>query len=146
MKRLVAYLLIVLFLMPGIAYAKYRHVEAWYQNKAATIVGGITEYRPKQDNVRVDILTKDEAIEVDFARKWAESIGQALYYAVLTKRRPAVMIIVEEAKEWRYVRRVMGVRDGLWIDIKLYVITYKGIKIPEDMKGIYYLSIIHVTD
>ncbi len=37
-------------------------------------------------------------------------------------------------------------RDGLWIDIKLYVITYKGIKIPEDMKGIYYLSIIHVTD
>ncbi len=86
-------------MVPSIALGAHRHVEAWYQNEAAAMLGGITEYRPKQDNVRVDILTRDEAIEVDFAQKWAESIGQALYYAVLTKRRPAVMIIVEQAKD-----------------------------------------------
>ena len=34
-----------------------------------------------KDGTRCDILTSTHAIEVDFAKKWAEAIGQSLNYA-----------------------------------------------------------------
>ena len=37
-----------------------------------------------KDCTRCDILTATHAIEVDFARKWAEAIGQSLNYAMHT--------------------------------------------------------------
>ena len=49
------------------------------------------------DRTRVDILTEDYAIEVDFATKWAEAIGQALHYARMTGRKPGVIIIIRDA-------------------------------------------------
>ena len=45
------------------------------------------------DKTRVDCLTKDYAIEFDFAKKWAESAGQALYYGKMTGKKPAVVLI-----------------------------------------------------
>lgn len=49
-----------------------------------------------EDNTRVDCLTPDYAVEFDFASKWAESIGQSLYYAQKTKRKPAVVLIMQQ--------------------------------------------------
>ena len=46
------------------------------------------------DGTRCDILTATHAIEVDFAKKWAEAIGQSLHYALHTGKRPAVALIV----------------------------------------------------
>lgn len=52
------------------------------------------------DGARVDICTKTHAVEVDFAHKWAECIGQALYYAVKTGKAPVCLLIVgREEKE-----------------------------------------------
>ena len=42
---------------------------------------------------RIDILTKTDAIEVDYFHKWHESIGQSLHYAIETKRRPTIALI-----------------------------------------------------
>ena len=42
-----------------------------------------------KDGTRCDILTATHAIEVDFAKKWAEAIGQSLNYAMQTGKRPA---------------------------------------------------------
>jgi hypothetical protein len=57
------------------------------------------------DGTRVDLLTDEEAIEVDWAKKWAEAIGQALYYADATKRRPAVILLLTAPTDQRYVDR-----------------------------------------
>lgn len=43
------------------------------------------EYR-LSDNTRVDCMTDTLAVEFDFANKWAECIGQALYYGKQTKK------------------------------------------------------------
>lgn len=40
------------------------------------------------DGTRCDILTDEYAIEVDFANKWAEAIGQALNYAIQFNKMP----------------------------------------------------------
>ena len=42
-----------------------------------------------------------------FANKWAECIGQSLYYGQVTKRQPACVLIMErEEKDLRYLRRL----------------------------------------
>ena len=70
------------------------------------------------DRTRVDCLTDKYAIEVDFAKKWAESIGQALYYADVTNKEPAVALIVGEDDE-RYVERVKRVAKTHGIEIMI---------------------------
>jgi len=44
-------------------------------------------------NGRIDLLTEDFAIEVDFIQKWHEGIGQALHYASATGKRPALALV-----------------------------------------------------
>lgn len=59
------------------------------------------------DKARVDCLLPDMAVEFDFAPKWAECIGQALYYGKRTNRTPACVLIVERPiKDRIYLRRL----------------------------------------
>lgn len=49
------------------------------------------------DGSRCDLLTAEYAIEVDWAPKWKESVGQAALYAIWTGRKPAVLLLVKDA-------------------------------------------------
>ncbi|MBE0498484.1 MAG: hypothetical protein IBX43_04500 [Campylobacterales bacterium] len=60
--------------------AKHLHKEKVYQEHFCKAFGGVAEHI-LPDRTRVDCLLDTYAIEVDFAQKWAESIGQSLYYA-----------------------------------------------------------------
>lgn len=92
-----------------------KHHERYYQTKLCNNLDGEMEYTLK-DRTRVDCLTNEYAIEVDFAKKWAESIGQSLYYAEMTGRKPAVGLIVGE-KDARYLRRLKVIADKFGIRI-----------------------------
>jgi len=107
--------------------AKHLHKEKVYQEHFCQAYGGVTEYRLK-DKTRVDCLIKDYAIEVDFASKWAESIGQSLYYASQTSRKPAVLLIMEDKKkDQKYLDRLENVSKrhniNIWIIDKTFTIT-----------------------
>jgi len=62
----------------SIAEAKQK--EKYYQDMHCEKLKGKTEYR-LENKTRIDCLTNTEAIEHDFATKWAECAGQAIYYA-----------------------------------------------------------------
>ncbi len=64
------------------------------------------------DRTRVDCLTDEYAIEVDFAPKWAEAIGQAIYCAKMTGRKPGIVLILEEDKDQRYLNRLNRAVEG----------------------------------
>ena len=52
-------------------------------------------------------MTDTHAVEFDFANKWAESIGQALHYQLMTGKRAKVVLILEKPKrQMVYFRRV----------------------------------------
>lgn len=53
------------------------------------------------DKSRVDILTKTHAIEVEWAPKWKEAIGQALFYAALTDQKPGIVLLCRKTPEDR---------------------------------------------
>lgn len=67
--------------------------------------GGISEYE-LPDRTRVDCLTPEYAIEFEFAHKWAESIGQSLYYSKMTGKKPAVALIMGRG-DMKYYRRIL---------------------------------------
>ena len=91
------------------AAAKHAHKEKEYQKAWCDAHGGVMEYR-LPDGARVDCLTNEYAVEFDFAPKWAESIGQALYYGIETGRKPAVVLIMEDpVKDRRYMARLEAV-------------------------------------
>ena len=98
-------------------HAKHLHKEKVYQEHFCSKFGGITEYRLK-DKTRVDCLLDEYAIEVDFAQKWAESIGQSLYYASQTSRKAAVLLIMEDMQQdKKYLERLENVSKLYNIDI-----------------------------
>ena len=45
------------------------------------------------DGSRVDLLSDKYATEVDFSKKWAEAVGQSLFYAATTNRKPRIILL-----------------------------------------------------
>jgi hypothetical protein len=106
------YRALFLLLLSANAFA---HPESYYQEKYCW--GEMEFVLP--DKARVDCLTENFAMEYDFAKKWAESIGQALYYSRVTGKQPAVTLIVEKGKDQRYLKRFIEATKGLNITLFL---------------------------
>lgn len=115
------FIILILFLINifsgSVVYAKHLYLEKEYQASWCKKFGGQMEY-VLPDGARVDVLTKEYAVEFDFASKWAESIGQALYYGIVTNKKPAVVLIMENpTKEYKYLQRLkkVAVKHGITV-------------------------------
>ena len=108
----------ILFLVLLIINLYAKKNERYYQAIMCNKLDGIMEYR-LQDRTRVDCLTDNYAIEVDWAKKWAEGIGQALYYAQMTNRKPAVALIVGK-KDKKFLKRLETVANKF--DIRIIIL------------------------
>ncbi len=97
MKKLIFFILLI----PSLVFAGHIHPEKYYQNSWCIEQGGQAEYR-LPDMTRCDCLTDTHAVEVDFARKWHEALGQSLYYAMQTGKRAGIVLIVETEKDLKY--------------------------------------------
>ena len=75
---------------------------------------GIKEY-VLEDKTRVDCLTDEYAIEFDYAKKWAETIGQSLYYSKKTGKKPAVAIITNGQNDLKYIQRIKETDEKITI-------------------------------
>lgn len=108
--------------------AKHLHPEKYYQAEWCNRYWGEMEYKLK-DKTRVDCLTKNYAVEFDFAPKWAECVGQTLYYSIMTRKNPACVIIIEKPEDFKYFYRIKRVADvfhfSLWY-IKAPEYEYKN--------------------
>ena len=99
------YFIFLLLFLP-ICHAKHIYLEKEYQEVWCNKKGGQIEY-VLNDKTRVDCLLPDMAVEFDFAPKWAECIGQAIYYGKKTKRIPACVLIIENPeKEAKYLYKL----------------------------------------
>ena len=117
---------IILLLSIGIpCFAEHIYLEKEYQHYWCKANNGQLEYK-LQDNTRIDCLTTEYAIEFDFATKWAESIGQALYYASSVNKKAGVVLILEnKEKDTKYLERLQKVAK--LYNIKVWTITPQDI-------------------
>lgn len=95
MKKLLVTILILLTQLPS---NSSMHSESSYQHAWCKAHKGVEEFENK-DLTKVDCLTSTHAVEFDFAKKWAESIGQALHYQEMTGKKAMVVLILENPKK-----------------------------------------------
>jgi hypothetical protein len=100
--------------------------EHFYQNYFAKSLNCKSEVI-LPDKSRVDILSDSFAIEVDFAHKWAEAIGQSLFYAKKTNRSAGILIIKSKPADSIYISRLYSISQPL--NITVWVIGASNLRI-----------------
>tara|TARA_B100000678_G_C18011603_1_gene423013 strand:- start:34 stop:651 length:618 start_codon:yes stop_codon:yes gene_type:complete len=105
---------------------KYR--EADYVDYACPKMNGVIEFS-LDDGSRVDCETDTHSIEFDFGKKWAEAIGQALYYSSKTGKQPGIFLIIAEKRDWNNLEKIKRVIKTQGMDVKIWTIS------PEDLKN-----------
>ena len=115
MKKYLYPALVLLLLFTGCT--KKKHHEKYYQTQLCNELDGVMEQR-LLDRTRVDCLTGEYAIEVDFAKKWAEAVGQSLHYALMTEKKPAIGLIVRDSKkDERRMKRLRVLAEKYHIEV-----------------------------
>ena len=116
MSRIAMKIFLILMLTTTPCFAGHEFLEKEYQAKWCQESGGVAEY-VLPDRSRVDCLTATHAIEVDFANKWAESCGQALYYSIQTGCKPGIVLILEKQSDKSHLKRLMELADKYGITV-----------------------------
>jgi hypothetical protein len=92
MKNTLIASLILVGMAPAISEAHNEHI--WQRRYCAGMELGW--HLPSGGYV--DCLSAEYAIEVDWAPKWAEAVGQSLYYAGATGRKPGIILLCERSE------------------------------------------------
>ena len=79
------------------------------------------------DRTRADCLTKRYAVEVEFANKWYQAIGQALFYSMQTGKKAGILLIIEGKAKNKYWIRLNTTIDHFQLPIETWLIK------PEDL-------------
>lgn len=128
MKRLLLILSLILVILP--ASAKRLHPEVEYQKAWCEKRGGVMEYK-LSDKTRVDCLLPNMAVEFDFANKWAECIGQAIYYGRMTNKQAACVLIMEnEDKDLKYLKRLRRAAYRKGVNLRTFTMKPEHLCIP----------------
>lgn len=97
--------------------AKHLYREADYQASWCNYHKGTMEVE-LDDFTRCDCETRRNAIEFDFANKWAESVGQSLHYALKLHKKAGIVLIMENPeKDKYYLQRVLKLAKKYKIDV-----------------------------
>ena len=115
-NRITRYLILAL-LVSSVASATQR--EHWYQDVWCKGMGGKVEHRLK-DGRRIDCLTDTYAIEVEFAHKWPEAVGQSLDYSMLTGKQAGIVLIIKKTDTIDHWHRLNKLVDHYQLPIKLW--------------------------
>lgn len=100
---------------------KHLRSEKFYQDSWCLEQGGITGvYLP--DGTIVDCVTGSNAVEVDFASKFYEAIGQSLHYSTQTGKKAGILLIIESPRDEIYHERLKHVIEQFELPIEVYVI------------------------
>jgi len=73
---------------------------------------GMLQERTLPTGARPDCLSGTHAIEVEFTKKWAEAIGQALHYAAETNLKPGIILVCKK-DESRCLRHIFRAESTL---------------------------------
>jgi hypothetical protein len=97
--------------------AEAGHPEAWYRDAWCNERQGRAEV-VLPDGSRADCVTATHAVEVERSAKWAEALGQSLWYAHQTGLRAGVVLILPGGDRTHLVRLESVIADqGLPVDV-----------------------------
>ena len=116
-------LFFLLFFICALSFSSYGiQKEAYYSEKFCEEMSGQADYI-LQDKSRVDCLTETHAFEVDWAEgmKVYEAIGQSLYYASQSGKKPGILLLIRKDNSEKYIRKIKEVIRYFDLDIELII-------------------------
>lgn len=113
-------LVAVLFIFTR-CFPSSHHTEKWYVTQWCKDHQGQIEAK-LPSKARCDCITPDYAIEFDFAPKWAEAIGQSLYYSFLSNKKAGIVLIIEDPSDIIYLFRLDSTIKFFNLPIKVWKI------------------------
>jgi hypothetical protein len=113
----------------GVAFAASdaRRPEKWYQDQWCRSHDGDVEVI-LPDRTRCDCLTEKNAVEFDFGKKWAEAVGQALYYSTQTNKKAGIVLIIESDKDLKYIERLKAIIRGYDLSVDVWAMDKNGVE------------------
>jgi len=102
-------------------FAVRDHPEKWYQTQWCQENNGNMEVI-FPNRTRCDCLTTDYAVEVEFADKWAEAVGQSLNYALESQRQSGIVLILENLKDRKYLEHLNAVIAHFDLPIRVWTV------------------------
>jgi hypothetical protein len=114
-----AFLVLVLVLVL-VLDASARTPESEYSKRLAARIGGVCEVR-NGDGTRIDVANDVYAVEVEFANKWAESVGQALHYGIQSGKRPAILLVLETRGDLKHAAKLLRIAQHYKLDLTIWI-------------------------
>ena len=117
-KSISAFILIFFLSLSSNALEK----EKYYSEMYCEELFGKVNYT-LEDKSKVDCLTDTHAYEVDWAdgMKVYEAIGQSLYYASQTNKKPGIILLIRRNNSEKHIRKVKEVINFFELDINLII-------------------------
>lgn len=82
----------------------YSQSPDWNENEHAdfiqTLIGGEREH--SVESGRIDLLTDEYAFEIEWANKWKDAIGQAIWYGLQTNKKPGIILLLKSKENYKY--------------------------------------------
>ena len=72
------------------------------------------------DGTRCDILADTHAFEVDFADKWAESVGQSLNHAMQTGKKAGIVRVLKDRGDEKQLERLREMTRHYSMDVEIF--------------------------
>jgi len=96
--------------------------EKYYSEKFCNEMSGDDKY-VLEDGSEPDCLTKTHVFEFDWAdgMKVYEAIGQSLYYASQTDKKPGIFLLIRKDNSEKYIRKIREVIRYFDLDIELII-------------------------
>lgn len=73
---------------------------------------------------RADLVTSKYAFEIEKAKNWKESIGQALWYGLQTNKQPGIILYMETEKDFNYVQQLNSALEYAGLNEGIVVLVY----------------------
>jgi hypothetical protein len=121
-KRVITFTVIMASLLTSYSvHAKRLHHEKWYQEQWCQEHRGEME-KVLKEGTRCDCLTGTHVIEVDFADKWYEAVGQSTHYSHQTGKRAGIVLILESPDDKRHWQRLLNLVDKSVLPIDVWAV------------------------
>ena len=117
-KSISIYILIFFFSLSSKALEK----EKYYSEMYCKELSGKVNFTLK-DKSKVDCLTDTHAYEVDWAdgMKVYEAIGQSLYYASQTNKKPGILLLIRKDSSEKHIRKIKEIINYFNLDVELII-------------------------
>ncbi len=136
-KRVITFIVIMASLLTSYSvHAKRLHHEKWYQEQWCQEHSGETEV-VLEDDTRCDCVTETHAVEMDFANKLYEAVGQSTNYSLQTGKRAGIVLILESPDDKRHWKKLINLIEKSKQPIDVWAVG-DGIdsEMPQPYKGV----------